>query len=391
MSGNYVYKTDGTLGRADYLDSGDGVLRPILDAGLAVGGSVTPPPPPPPSGQPRIGAYSSAGAGNDSDWINVIGHAPEVANDYYQTATVGSLASQQTPRINRGTAPLLALSLKQYFVSRGDDNHGLASLANGPSDPDYSAMVGFVTTFANQLKTLCAVDPSVPVYAALEGEPDAKVNKYMNVTPRPSGDQVLAVDYIPGTTTYDVAQAGRGMNVALRIIRNIATPTNSPNLRLTYWVAGTQKAYIDTIGFQLDADLVDCWVWDPYTNGTQVETMLACFNTDLNWARSNRNYTRWSKPELGIGECGMSNGPDWHNDTTGTYDETKRQHTDAQYATYIYPDRLTSGPYTMRDTLRDAGASFASLFNAPRDQDHVITDGRHPLTVAAMKASMEDS
>lgn len=364
MSGGYWSLGDGTNGEATHVSVDGGPWRPIVDITMQLGSVVPPPPPPPPTGTPRLGSYGSNGAGNDSDSLTYFGAYPEVANDYLQVgSTTGSgsymsLVTSQTPRVNRGTACLLLLSLKGYFGSGTDNsNVGLKALAN-PSDPNHAAMVTVVDNYISRLKTLSEVDPSVPIYASLEGEADAKVNKYEQwlINPATAGDKINATR----------AEAGIGTNYFLNRLR-----TEAPLVKKTLWWAGTQKTIINEIWDQVGANNVDCVVGDPYTNGTQVETMLKCFTTWTNWVKVQNNYIRCGSPPQGIGECGMQ------TDT----------HTDAQVATYIKP----SPSYTMRDTMRDAGVIFASWFDSGRDKGHEITDGSHPLACAAMADSLAAS
>lgn len=355
---------DGTFGEATHVSVDGSPWRAIVDISLE-GGSVVPPPPPPPppTSHPLLGIYHSNGAGVDGDSLTYFGRYAEAYNDYYQVATVGSLLKDQTARVKRGASPVLVVSTKGHFVNQVDG--GPAAIVNGPSDPDYAKVKGTLDTFISQVVQLAKLDPSVPIWVSAWGEMDAKINKFQNNT---SGDKIAATPEV----------GGQGLNIFLGWLRAACVAAGVTNVHYTAWFAYTQKTIIATILSQLDPANVTCIIGDPYTNTAGTETMLNCWNNKwLNWIKSHAQYSRLGAPELGIGECGMS--VDGGSATN--------PHTDTQVATYIKP----SPSYTMRDTLRDAGVVFAIWFDSPRDEDHEITDGSHPLACAAFAASLNDT
>lgn len=371
-SGGIWFLEDGTRGTATHL-SRNGGLTPwetILD----ISADVDPPIVNPPPTFRRLGNHSG-----DSVSLQYFGHYPEVNNWYLQTTrsgggTLNTMVNDIGPSIRRGTAPLMLLSLKGVYGNGQDgSNIGLRVIATGPSHPDYELITGLVTKYINNLKTLSEIDPSVPIYAALDGEADAKVNKYelWLQNPAQGGDKIAATR----------EEAGIGTNYFLNRLK-----TEAPLVQGILWWAGTQKQIINDIWDEIGADNVKCVVGDPYTNQNTIETFNKCITDWTNWVKIQTNYTRCGSPPQAIGETGMQT--------------TNSTHTDAQIATYIYPGRpLTALPWptpgpndrTLRDIMRETDIIFLSYFDSNADLGHKISTGSYPLACAAMKASFEDT
>lgn len=334
-----VSLADGRWGKATHISDGAGTWRQILDV-TPLGGDSPYFPPPPPTATQLLGVYSGNAAGDDSEAVSYFGRLPDIASEYYQVSGIGHIVADQTPRIRRGVAVLVTLSLKSL-------KRPYEALAAGSSDADYSAAYSAITNFIAALKTLSEVDTTVPVYGNLECEPDVKMVK--------------------GDLTCTPTQCGIGMDVFLRRVARI---DGAPLVKAGLWFGGSQKTMIRTM---MDQITRTDWIGgDAYLNGTGTGDHSgagALANTWLNkwvtWLRSETNYTRLGKPRLGAPEFGMS--------------VTTQPHTDAEIAAY-YTD--------IRDAMVAVDYDFALLFDRPRDADHEITDGNHPLAVAKFAASL---
>ncbi len=259
----------------------------------------------------------------DEATIADFGGVPDVASSYY-TAGQNLKMSYETARIRRGTSPNLTMTTKGTQL--------LAGIANG--DPD---AIAFLDAYVGQLATLAAVDPTVPVYAALEHEFRAKVKQGLVTGP-----------------SADIAVYAKALSLLIA-----KAHAASPNIQVAYWMVGYDRAFEGAVGSDL-TERPDVITFDPYANGGS-DTITSICTADLSWIRSQPWY---DDQPIALSEFGMpvKNG-------------------DAALARF----------YTnVRPQLDALGLSWAVFFNRPTDNDHEITTATnaYPNAVRAFSASL---
>ncbi len=273
---------------------------------------------------PRLGVYNGPFDENpDTTTQAEFGVYPEVASSYYQPDQAIDVYAE-SERIRRGTSPNITVSTKGTQL--------LAGIANG--DP---AALGWLDRYVAELRTLAAVDPSVPVYGTLEHEFRAKTT--LGLVTGPSAEPAVY---------------GRALSA---FYRRLHSGPVLDNLYGTYWFVGYDRPFEGAVADAFTV-LPDAIEFDPYANGPSDSLITIC-TEDLDWIRTQSWYT--GQP-VGLGEFGMpvENG-------------------DAALQKF-YSD--------LRPQMRQLGLTFAVLFNRPRDNNHEITTGLLPGAVSSFSASL---
>src|SRR5690606_14121605 len=120
----------------------------------------------------------------------------------------------------RGTSPNITVTTK--------GTNRIEALATGPAHPDYAAARQWLQTYVNDLATIAAVDPDVPVYATIEHE--FKVKTRLN--------------YVTGESAR-TDYYGRVLDMFYAMAEQA-----HPNIRTTYWIVGYDRAFEAAVGTQ---------------------------------------------------------------------------------------------------------------------------------------------
>lgn len=312
----------------------DGQWVPV--SGLARRGS-TPDDPTPPVSARRLGIYQGTPAElPDETTLAQFGHYPRIASTYYISTQQTLNMTYETARINRGTSPLITLTTK--------DTNYMTELANS------SVRDAWLQTYVDRLHTLSLVNPNVPVYATLDHEWEVKVN------------QGILTGSNADPTNYAKA------------LKKLFTmcDASAPNVQYGYWYGHFDTAAIAEVLVEMaKVDAAPKYIaLDPYQNGQGGSTAAANWAPKLSWLKARPQYTALGSPPIGIAEFGMGKGNNGY-----------AVHTDAQLATfYGY----------LHAQMEASDVIFALLFHRDKASEpgYIITDGAHPLAVAAFASSL---
>src|SRR3954464_5577290 len=109
---------------------------------------------------PLVGFYNGGPSTHDAG--TAVFGKPALASTYYQGNQIGNIVAAETPRIRKGISPLITITTIGGTTT-------LNQIAAGQT--------AWLDQYVAALKSLAAVDPSVPIYATLDHEFEVKVNQ----------------------------------------------------------------------------------------------------------------------------------------------------------------------------------------------------------------------
>lgn len=253
--------------------SGVDMVEPVLVVGDEI--------PTEPGTQTLIGTYNGTPSESpDEKTFADYGYWPQVASTYYQYDKPDLNMTYETARINRGTSPIITLTLRSGPTT-------LIDVAD-----QTPAGVAIMNTYINALKTLSEVNPAIPVYATLDHEFEVKRNQGL-------------------LTGVSLTQYAEALSYFIQRCKTVA-----PLVQTIYWFGESDTTSIKTVLDNLTQDphiySADPyrWAWD--APGTTKDGSLGPI---IPWIRGQKGSNiRFGISEFGT-DIGFGDGPNaaWYN------------------------------------------------------------------------------